>query len=182
MTLDQLITELRIHAEKNPDEKDASHTIIDWIEKHGEFAFVKANLEGHLTASLIVMNEQRDKMLLMLHKKLQLWVWFGGHCDGDIDVKNVAIREFHEESGSIQVPYVFPDIFHVDIHDIPWDSKWRPPHKHFDILFLAIISETVPLCRQENEVDDIGWFTLDEVIERNPEPLMHSIIGKIRKL
>lgn len=45
MTLDQLITDLRIHAEKNPDERDASLAIIEWIQKYGESAFVKANLE-----------------------------------------------------------------------------------------------------------------------------------------
>ena len=55
----------------------------------------------------------------MLHKKLQLWLQFGGHADGEIDIKNVAIREFHEESGIQIEPMIIDEIFNVDIHDIP---------------------------------------------------------------
>jgi hypothetical protein len=45
MTLDTLIHDLEQHAEKYPDEKDASQTIIDWIKKHGESAFLRENLD-----------------------------------------------------------------------------------------------------------------------------------------
>gem|GEM_PF-5806568 len=53
-----------------------------------------------------------------------------------MDVKNVAIREFHEESGISLEPFVFHGIFNIDIHDIPLDKKGTPPHKHMDILYL----------------------------------------------
>lgn len=182
MSLTSLIASLHHHAEIFPTEKIACDRTIAWIEQYGEFAFVKANHEWHVTATLMVLNEKKDKMLLMLHKKLQLWVGFGGHCDGEIDARSVAIREFHEESGSMQAPYVFPEIFHVDVHDIPVDAKWTPPHMHFDVLFLASISDDTPLSRQEKEVDDIGWFTFDEVIGKNPEPLMQAMVQKIRNL
>lgn len=180
--IEELITSLQLHGDRFPWEKESCDRTISWIREHGESAFVKANLEWHITASLIVINEAKDKILLMLHKKLQLWIWFGGHCDWEIDIKSVAIREFHEESWIIEEPEIFPSIFHVDIHDIPLDMKWTPPHKHFDILFLATISEDIPLSRQESEVDDIGWFTLDEALEKNNEHLMQCAITKIRKL
>jgi len=88
---------------------------------------------------------------------------FGWHCDGEIDVKNVAIREFHEESGIAVEPTIIWDIFMADIHDIPLDKKGTPPHKHFDIVYLGIIPEGTPFSRQESEVDDIKWFDIDGI-------------------
>jgi hypothetical protein len=38
---------------------------------------------------------------------------------------------------------------------------FQPEHKHFDILYLGIISEDTPFSRQESEVDDIRWFDLE---------------------
>jgi 8-oxo-dGTP pyrophosphatase MutT (NUDIX family) len=38
-------------------------------------------------------------------------------------VKNVALREFHEESGISIEPEIIEDIFLVGIHDIPLDAK-----------------------------------------------------------
>ncbi len=59
----------------------------------------------------------------MFHKKLQKWLQFGGHSDGDSDTRATATREFHEESGIEIEPIVMDDIFNIDIHDIPADLK-----------------------------------------------------------
>lgn len=68
------------------------------------------------------------------------------------------------------------------MHDVLVDSKGRPAHKHFDILYLGTIPEDTLFSRQESEVDDIKWFTLDEALTMNNEHLMSSAISKIRKL
>lgn len=84
---------------------------------------MKDNLAGHITASMFITNPERTKLLLMLHKKFQRWQQFGGHCDGEIDVRIVALREFHEESGILDEPEMSDAIFHVDVHDVPIDAK-----------------------------------------------------------
>lgn len=131
---------------------------------------------------MIITNPERTKVLLMLHKKFQRWQQFGGHCDGEIDVRSVAIREFHEESGILLEPEIFPGILNVDVHSVPIDKKGTPPHLHLDLLYLGSIPEDTPFTRQESEVDDIRWFTLDEAIQENPEHLMTEAIRKIRNL
>lgn len=180
MTLAQLILSLQEHILSFPQDQEATEQVIAWIEKYREFAFVKDNLEGHLTGSMIITNPERTKVLLMLHKKFQRWQQFWGHCDGEIDVRNVAIREFHEESGIALEPLLFPWILHVDVHNVPIDSKGRPAHLHLDLLYLGSIPEDTVFSRQESEVDDIRWFTLDEALEKNDEHLMSSAITKIR--
>lgn len=118
----------------------------------------------------------------MMHKKLQKWLQFWGHSDGNIDTLATAIREFHEESGITIEPNMIPGIFNVDIHDIPTDLKWRPPHQHYDILYLATIPEDTPFVRQESEVDDIRWFDIVWIEKYVGETRMLDMIEKIQKL
>ena len=117
----QLILELISHSERFPLEKVFCDKIIWLIEDFGEFAFQNQNWVGHITASCLIMNQERTKVLLMMHKKLKKWLQFWGHSDGDIDTLATAIREFHEESGITIEPNIIPGIFNVDIHDIPED-------------------------------------------------------------
>ncbi len=170
MSLSSLISELQAHALQYPQEKDATLQTIAWIETHGTFAFVKDNLDGHITGSMMITNPDQTKVLLMLHKKFQRWQQFGGHCDGEIDVRGVAIREFHEESGIDREPEIIWEIFLVDVHAISRDAKGRPPHFHFDIMYLGVIPEDTPFTRQESEVDDIRWFDregIESLIEQD---------------
>ena len=176
--IDNLITTLENYKISSSQDSDFTQQIIDWIKKYREFAFVKANLEGHITGSMMITNPAKTKVLLMLHKKFQRWQQFGWHCDGDTDVRNVAIREFHEESGIIQDPKILDPLFQIDIHDIPIDKKLTPSHKHFDIMFLGIIDENIPFFRQESEVDDIRWFDI-EWIEKYVEKEIFQRIQKI---
>lgn len=178
----QLIVNLKSHSENFPSEKDSCNKIIWLIEEFGELAFHNQNWAGHITASCLVMNPERTKILLMKHKKFQKWLQFWGHSDGDIDTLATAIREFHEESGITIEPNMIPGFFNVDIHDIPADLKWRPPHHHYDILYLATIPEDTPFVRQESEVDDIRWFDIVWIEEYVGEKRMLDMIEKIQKL
>lgn len=182
MTLSTLIASLDSHALDFPLEKEYCEKTISWIQDFQESAFVKSNLAGHITASLLIMNTERTKVLLMFHKKLQFWVQFGGHCDGEIDTVSVAVREFHEESGIDREPTIVADIFDVHVHDIPMDKKWTPPHLHHDILYLASIPEDTPFTRQESEVDDIRWFDIDGIEKYIAEERMLYMIEKIKNL
>ncbi len=115
----------------------------------------------------------------MLHKKLKMWLQFGGHSDGDIDTFETAKREFFEESGIQVEPTWVPEAFFVDVHDIPPDAKWRPRHNHHDILYIGYIDETIPFSRQVEEVDDMRWFPIDSV-ESYVDANMMLKINKIK--
>lgn len=186
MTLDQLITDLQTHAEKNPDEKDFSLATISWVEKYREFAFVKENLSWHIVASLWITNPSKTKILLMYHKRFQMWTQFWGHCDGDIDVRNVALREFHEESWIVFEPEIFPNILSVQLWNIRERTSstgmFQPEHIHYDILYLGYVSEDVSFARQESEVDDIQWFEIEWIEKYIGEKRMLNMIEKIKSL
>lgn len=90
---------------------------------------------GHLTASAFVLSPEGDALLLILHKKLGIWVQPGGHIEpGDVSLEAAARREAAEEVG-IELPRVdAATIFDVDIHTIP-ARKDEAEHDHFDVRF-----------------------------------------------
>jgi 8-oxo-dGTP pyrophosphatase MutT (NUDIX family) len=180
--MQDLISSILQYQIANPDKKYVMDRFLNLLETHSQAAFVNDNWDWHITASMLITNPDHTKVLLMFHKKLQKWLQFGGHSDGDMDPLATAIREFHEESGIIVEPTIYPDIFDIDIHHIPADLKWRPAHQHYDILYLGVIPEDTPFARQESEVDDIRWFDIDRIWEYVGEKRMLDMLEKIKHL
>ena len=51
-----------------------------------------------LQASPWIINEDGSRVLLIYHRIYDSWGWCGGHCDGDENFHEVAIREGREET------------------------------------------------------------------------------------
>ena len=65
-----------------------------------EDASAKAGPPAHFTASCLVVDEPRERVLLTLHRKVGRWLQFGGHIEAsDPGVAAAAHREAVEESG-----------------------------------------------------------------------------------
>ena len=56
-----------------------------------------------MTASGFIVNEARNKTLMVHHNIYNSWSWTGGHADGDSDLLAVALREAREETGIVNV-------------------------------------------------------------------------------
>ena len=54
--------------------------------------------KGHITASVWIVNQSMDKTLLTHHVKINKWLQPGGHCDGETDVPQSALRELEESN------------------------------------------------------------------------------------
>ncbi len=113
-----------------------------FLLEHGPIALTRDCVPGHLTASCLLWNATGTKVLLHHHRKLGLWLQFGGHCDGDGDTRRVATRETMEESG-IEPSFVTPAPIDFDIHSIParpakGDRAAEPEHLHLDVRYLAL--------------------------------------------
>jgi 8-oxo-dGTP pyrophosphatase MutT (NUDIX family) len=119
----------------------------------------RANLEGHLTASALVLDHAGERALLTRHRKLGRWLQLGGHCDGDANLAGVALREAIEESGIAGLA-VDPRPIDVDVHPIPARGD-VPEHLHLDTRFVVHAPEGArETCSEESL--ELGWFTPEE--------------------
>ncbi len=137
---------------------------------------------GHVTASAWVVSPDRQRVLLLHHRKHDQWFQPGGHADGDADVLRVALRETAEETGldPSHIRLVTPAIFDVDIHTIPASAR-GPRHDHYDIRFLVEMDDNLTIPGND-ESHEVLWVALTEVACFNNNRSTYRMVEKTRRL
>ncbi|MGW7415424.1 NUDIX hydrolase [Streptomyces sp. NPDC054863] len=139
------------------DQADLRQQYLDHLAAHPDGMW-KACTAGHLTASALVVDPERGRVLLTLHKKLKMWLQMGGHCEpGDATLADAALREATEESGIAGLTLLAVGPVRLDRHPIP-----APCHWHLDVQYAAIAPAGAVEAISE-ESDDLRWFAYDEV-------------------
>jgi len=131
---------------------------------------------GHITASAWITDADVRCALFTHHKKIGKWLQLGGHCDGNPNVKEVALTEAQEESGLSYFQLKQSNIFDVDIHLIP-AHKTVPAHYHYDIRFWLIADAKAPL-QISNESKDLKWLPVDAIEQYNKEASIMRMVEK----
>ncbi len=144
----------------------------------GEPALSRRHFEpGHFTASAFILSPARDELLLILHRKLGLWLQPGGHVEpSDDSVQAAARREAREEVGLEALTLAHDGIFDVDIHEIP-ALAGQPAHQHFDVRFL-FVSPTKEI-RPASDAEDARWIALESVADVQSD---ESVMRAVRRL
>jgi 8-oxo-dGTP pyrophosphatase MutT (NUDIX family) len=124
----------------------------------------------HVTASAIVTGERG--VVLLLHRRLGIWVQPGGHIDAGEAPWDAAVRETAEETGlPVRHPEGGPVVAHVDVH-----SGGRG-HTHLDLRYL-LLADPVDPAPPPGESQAVHWFEWDAAIER-ADP---GLVGALRAL
>jgi ADP-ribose pyrophosphatase YjhB (NUDIX family) len=131
-----------------------------------------------LTSTGFLVHE--NKILLVLHKKLGIWLAPGGHIEENELPHEAAEREFFEETGlkvhtlhygplqkSTHSQFV-PNPFCSNLHEINrprgTNGKFCQLHLAFEYLMELDLGEDISKINNDDDgVDDIGWFTLEEI-------------------
>ena len=157
------------------DQLSLRNKFINFINEHKN-CFDRENEFGHLTASGWLVDKAGKKVLLTHHKKLNMWLQPGGHCDGECDVASVALKEAQEETGILDWQFLDGKIFDIDCHTIPARKK-EPEHYHFDIRFVMLSQDAEEYVVSE-ESHDLAWVPLDQLEKYTQE---ESILRMARK-
>ena len=160
--MQNLLKELENYKLKYPLEKDIAEKYIDFLNKNKEKWFFRENLEWHFTGSIVVVNKDITKTLLMHHKKLDRWLNFWWHADWEVNLREVAVRELEEEAWIFIKESDLLDIFDIDLQIIP-ERKQEPEHFHYDVRYIVKVDENIIFEKQESEVNDIKWFDIEEL-------------------
>lgn len=167
---------LKKYALKFPDETHKTLETTSLIDNEKN-CFERENWAGHFTGSAWIVDSTRSYVLMTHHYQLDMWLQLGGHAEGCLDLLQVALNEATEESGIINFKSLSPDIFDLDIHDIPIYNS-TPAHRHYDVRFIFEADSNPGLIKISEESHDVLWVHLDDVSNKNPE---HSIKRMIKK-
>ncbi|MFI6011937.1 NUDIX hydrolase [Streptomyces sp. NPDC051243] len=130
----------------------------------------KACEDGHITASALVIDPARERVLLTLHKKLRMWLQMGGHCEpGDTGLEAAALREATEESGVVGLTLLPGGPVALDRHPIPAPCNW-----HFDVQY-AVLAPPDAVHEVSDESLDVRWFAYDEVADVADESVVRLL-------
>jgi 8-oxo-dGTP pyrophosphatase MutT (NUDIX family) len=177
----ELLDLLGRHRSRFMEEAAYVRRAIHWVNAH-ENVFDRHLLPAHVTGSAWVVNPDRGHILLLHHRKHDQWFQPGGHADGDADVLRVALRECEEETGlaADAIRLLQPQIFDVDIHDIPAGPE-APRHAHIDVRFLVEIDDRRDIPGN-HESHDVRWVPLHEVPRYNNNRSTYRMLEKTREL
>lgn len=123
-----------------------------------------SELTRDFTVATFVMHE--GKVLLLWHKKLQMWLPPGGHIDPHELPDEAAVREVQEETGievvllsqpalpPIPGPRQLARPEGIQLEDI------GPGHQHIDLIYFARPAnpEAIQLEANLHEVERVGWY------------------------
>lgn len=181
---DEMIQKIREYKPFNEQEERDREVLLRLLSGV-EDVYSRENLTAHMTASAWVVNENRDKVLMVYHNIYHSWSWLGGHADGERDLLAVALREVGEESGVIHVRPLSEEIFSLEILTVDGHEKrgkYVPSHLHLNLTYLLEAREGDALSVKADENSGVAWFSLEEAVKASTEPWFKKrVYGKLNE-
>ena len=141
---------------KNNSPKNAAE-LLQFLES-GANLYSRKNTFGHITASSWILSHDLSLVLLINHKKYNIWLAPGGHVDEGELPSEAAVRETLEEVGISNLISLSPDIFDIDIHRIPAsEKKNEPEHWHADVRYIFKVGENTQVDLNLEECNAYEW-------------------------
>lgn len=158
--------------------------ILELLEQKGENILFRTSQLVHATATAMVFNEKKDKVLMVRHNIFGTWACVGGHADGEADLLCVAKKELQEETGVFAAIPITEEIVSLDILLVAGHYKkgeYVPNHLHVNATYAFIASENEKLIIKEDENSAVAWIPIDEISNYCQEQEFVKVYKKIIK-
>lgn len=184
----------------NPKLRNLQHTIENYIptceqEERDQAVMLRflvtnddcldrGNLTAHFTASAWIVNETRDKVLMVYHNIYGSWSWTGGHADGEGNLASVALREAMEETGVFDIDFVKHEPVSLEIITVDGHEKrgiYVPSHLHLNLTYLFCAKENQMLRAKLDENSGVKWIDTAALDTYVSEPwMLKRIYSKLK--
>ena len=122
---------------------------------------------------MVVVNREKNKVLLAKHKEQDDFILFAGYVKKGETAEKTVTREFREETRLNVVKYKY------------MSSRYHEPHNVLMLNFL-ITAENGEIALDESELDDAVWFDFDEALnairkDSDAEVFLKNAIAELKK-
>ena len=148
-----------------------------WIDSGAEiFRIAKpATPDPHLVSYFVLIDAVEQKLLLVDHKKANLWLPAGGHVEPNEHPQETVAREIVEELG-IDAEFILDQPFFLTVTPTTGE-KGR--HTDVSLWYLVKGNAAKTLEYDAEEFHDIRWFAPDEIPLAKSDPHMRRLIEKL---
>lgn len=158
-------------------EKEHIRFALDWIESGSEIFRIEkpATPDIHLVSYFVLASPEMNQILLVDHKKAELWLPPGGHVDPGEDPKETVRREAKEELG-IDAEFLFDEPLLLTVTKTVGNVA---RHTDVSLWYLLKGDPSQVLDYDPNEFHQIHWFGINEIPVDNTDPHMKRFIEKM---
>ena len=165
----------------NPlDKKEEQHLQFakKWIDSGvGIFRLEKpATPDPHLVAYFLLLDSMHKKILLVDHKKANLWLPAGGHVELNEHPRETVKREVLEEL-SIQADFLLYDPFFLTVTQTVGQTAG---HTDVSIWYLLKGFAGTTYHFDQEEFNQVRWFSSTDVPYERSDPHMRRCIEKLK--
>lgn len=165
-------------------EESDQRLMLSYCEQYKDEVLFRTCEAAHLTASSMIFNPDRTKVLMAYHNIYDSWAWTGGHADGEADGLYTAIKEAKEETGIRNIRVLSEHAAALDILAVQphWKKgKFVSAHVHLNLAYLLEAEEEEGLTVCEGENSQVGWLPIDHLQQYISEAHMMPVYEKLIK-
>lgn len=180
---DPLAETLADHQPAGPEEAEHLERIRAFAERK-QAPFDRTDPEGHLVASGLVASPDLDRVVLLHHRQLGMWLQPGGHAEAEERrPRAIALREAREETGLPVEPHpLWEGLVDVDVHEIP-AAEEMPAHEHLDLRYLLVADPSDEPAAPPEEAREVRWFDVDEARRKlELDEGLQRLLWKVRSI
>ncbi len=131
----------------------------------------------HLVSYFLVFSSENTKVLLVDHKKAELWLPSGGHVEPNEDPKETVSREAKEELG-IEAEFLYEKPLFVTVTKTVGNVV---PHTDVSLWYALKWNPDDPLIYDKNEFNQIQWFAIEEIPYEKSDPHLRRFLKKMKE-
>lgn len=126
-------------------------------------------MEIHFCATACIVNKEDNTILFIHHKKLNKWLFVGGHIEENEDPETAVCREVKEET-NLNITLLGDRYPREEDFIRPFalqKNVVKDNHIHMDIFYIAIAENPKEIKAKEDEVLNYKWFSKEEIMCSN---------------
>jgi len=176
-----ILREVEIITPLDALEKEHISDVKGWISSGVEIFRIEKpdNPPKHLVSYFVLIDKEKQFLLLVDHIKAQLWLSTGGHVDVSEDPRETVKREAREELG-IDAAFLNNELpFFITVTRT---VGLTAGHTDVSLWYLLKGSVNEELRFDPTEFKRVQWFSFDEVLGMplsSLDPQMHRFVQKL---